>query len=269
MSPDEDYIQKLAEKEKKILDDKLKELTPENRKSVYEFGLKLKKDQDAKQNVDVLPTLKVKDLSKDVERTPLNKVMLSRVPIQLCNVATNGVTYMRGVINTSSLPDEAKKYLPLFCSVITKMGTEKYDFKEFDKKIVLKTGGLSVSSHIAGNIFDKTLYEDGLIFSSMALNRNVKDMMDLWSHIFNEANFKDIRRFETLVKMIAENAIQSIASSGHMYAVSKAASFTSCKDSRKEQHGGLAYVETMKELSSSQVSMFFDFLRFSKLVFLG
>uniref|UniRef100_A0A0A9X823 Presequence protease, mitochondrial n=2 Tax=Lygus hesperus TaxID=30085 RepID=A0A0A9X823_LYGHE len=252
MSPDEKYIEKLADKEKTILENKLKDLTPERKKEVYDFGLKLKKDQDTKQNVDVLPTLKVSDLSKDVERTSLNTVILKKVPIQLCNVPTNGVTYVRGVINTSGLPEEAKRYLPIFCSVITRMGTEKFDYKEFDKKIQLKTGGLSISSHIAGNIFDNKLYEDAIIFSSMSLNRNVKDMMSLWSEIFNEVSYKDMQRFETLVKMIADGAIQSIASSGHHYAMSKAASFTSRRSARQELQGGLEYVETMKSLSSSK-----------------
>ncbi|CAB0008448.1 unnamed protein product [Nesidiocoris tenuis] len=254
MSPEDTYNEQITKKEAKILSQKLDSMSPDMRKDIYSFGLKLRQDQEAKQNVDVLPTLKISDISKDVKPTLLNTIKLKKVPIQLCSVPTNGVTYVRGVINTSMLAPESRKFLSLFSSLLTKMGTDKYDFKEFDKKVQLKTGGLSVSSHIAGNIFDSNLYEDAIVFSSICLNRNVKDMMSLWEQIFTEVNFKDERRFETLVKMMADDAIQNIAPSGHHYAMAKAASFTSDRNARKEEHGGLCYVETMKQLSSTSSS---------------
>ena len=41
------------------------------------------------------------------------------VPIQLAEQPTNGIAYFRAISSITSLPDELKVYVPLFCSVVT------------------------------------------------------------------------------------------------------------------------------------------------------
>ena len=41
------------------------------------------------------------------------------VPIQLAEQPTNGITYFRAISSITSLPDDLKIYVPLFCNVLT------------------------------------------------------------------------------------------------------------------------------------------------------
>ena len=43
---------------------------------------------------------------------------IDAVPVQLAKQPTNGITYFRAVASITSLPDELKIYVPLFCNVI-------------------------------------------------------------------------------------------------------------------------------------------------------
>lgn len=252
MSPDDGFEAKGASAENDLLTQKLASLTNLQKDNIYNQGLELARDQELKQDVNVLPTLTTSDLNDDVERVKLKGFMVHKVPTQMCLVPTNGLTYFRGVVNTNILSDEAKNVLPLFCSIVTKMGTKTHDYRQMDQQIQLKTGGVSFSTHIAENIYDTGSYEEGVLFSSFCLDRNVKAMMGIFSELFNSVNLQDQKRFETLVKITANNVIHGIADSGHLYALSTAASLISPSALRKEQFGGLTFVQTMKELSQKK-----------------
>ncbi|XP_073995369.1 presequence protease, mitochondrial isoform X1 [Rhodnius prolixus] len=251
MSPEEEFEQQQIMKEADVLKVKINGLSPHQKDNVYSQGLELVKEQEAVQDVKCLPTLSTADLNKDVDRVKLKGFLVRDIPIQVCTVPTNGLTYLRGVLNTSILSDQAKSVLPLFCSVITKMGTNSHDYRQMDQMIQLKTGGLNFSTHIAENIFDLSSFEEGIIFSSFCLDRNVKPMCSLWSEIFAEVNLENMERFTTLVKVTASDVIHGIADSGHLYAMSSAASMVSPLAMLKEQFSGLTFVQTMKELSAA------------------
>ncbi|XP_014259000.1 presequence protease, mitochondrial [Cimex lectularius] len=249
MSPDEEYEAKDIAAENELLKQKLANIPSLQKDNIFTQGLELAKDQEMKQDVSVLPTLTISNLNSDVDRVKLKGYAIHRVPTQVCLHPTNGLTYFRGIINVKILSDEAKNVLPLFCSVVTKMGTKHYDYRQMDQQIQLKTGGISFSPHIAENIYDTNSYEEGVAFSSFCLDRNIKAMMGIWSEIFNSVNLQDQKRFETLVKITASNVIHGIADSGHLYALSMAASLISSSSLKKEQFSGLTFVQTMKELS--------------------
>lgn len=242
MSPDTQYDEKKLKQESDLLQSKLSSLTPEMKDTIYKDGLILRDEQDKESNVECLPTLTKNDLKKDIDNEVLNHINFSGVPVQVSVQPTNGITYMKGILDVSHLHESITRYIPLFVSVATKMGTKNYDFRQIDQMAQLKTGGLSFSVHLGENKDDTTSYENGIMFTSYSLDSNIKDMFSLWEEIFNNVRFQDKARLETLMKASASDLINNIADKGHVYAMSASAALVNNVSSKSEEYSGLNYI---------------------------
>lgn len=249
MSPDEQYEQSKALAEQELLKRKLEELSTEEKKQIYENGKILLAEQQKKEDVGVLPTLKIDDLKADVERYKVSDLQIAGVPLQVSVQPTNGISYYRGILSTRELPAELKQLIPLFNYIVAKMGTRNYDYRSFDQMMQLKTGGLHFSNHVAEHKESELRYEEGILMDSYCLDRNSNDMWKLWTELFNNVKLTDLSRFETLVKMNAADLINGISHAGHMYAMSSAGSLVSPVARAKESLSGLQYVARMKRVA--------------------
>ncbi|EMP41137.1 Presequence protease [Chelonia mydas] len=187
MSPDESYYEKQAKLEAEKLKQKVNALSEEEKKQTYEKGLELIALQSKPQDTSCLPALKVSDIEPTIPFTELEMAFAAdEIPVQYCSQPTNGMVYFRAVSSLNTLPEELKPYVPLFCRVITKMGCGALGYREQAQQMELKTGGMSVSPHIVPDDSHLDAYEQGVLFSSLCLDRNLPDMMHLWSEIFNK-----------------------------------------------------------------------------------
>lgn len=252
MSPDENYEQSKVTAERELLDAKLTGLSAEEREQIYVNGRALLAEQQKKEDVSVLPTLKIEDLKADVERYETSDLTAAGVPLQVSVQPTNGISYYRGILNTRTLPSELKKLVPLFNFVVAKMGTRNHDYKSFDRMVQLKTGGLNFMNHVAEHKESALKYEEGILVESYCLDRNSRDMWNLWTELCNNVQLTDPQRFETLVKMNAANLINGISHAGHVYAMSSAAGLVSPIARAKESLSGLQYVARMKGVAQTR-----------------
>ncbi|XP_011495127.1 PREDICTED: presequence protease, mitochondrial [Ceratosolen solmsi marchali] len=252
MSPCHDFEKQFIEAEKNLLELKLKNLIPEQLDEIYEKGQILFSEQQKEEDINILPSLKIKDLKTDVDRYEISDIEVSNVPVQLSIQPTNGVCYYYGILNTSQLADDLKHLLPIFNDVIIKMGTEKYDYRTWNRMVQLKTGGLYFSNHIVENKNNAYTYEEGIFIHSYCLNQNVKEMWNLWEELFNQFKLTDLQRFETLIKISAAKLTNGIAEAGHLYAMSSAASLVSPVARLKEKVSGLEFINRMKLIAQSK-----------------
>lgn len=251
MSPDMDYDKKYEAKESKLLKEKTKKLTEEDKKEIYNKGLELLKEQSTKQNTDLLPTLQITDIKSDVECDNITKTFCGPVSTQICRVNTNGVSYFRGILSTADLTPEQTMMLPLFCYVVNKLGTNKMNFLEFDNLVNRKTAGINFSLHIGASLHQLHTHEPGVEISSYCLDKNVTDMWDLWSQLFSLDELKDVKRFEMLMQLYMANLTHGIVDYGHMYAMSAAGGLVSGSAYQKDQLTGLQHITYMKSLVST------------------
>lgn len=252
MAPDEKYEEQKNAAELAILAKKLERLSPQEFDKIFEEGQELIAEQEKKEDPAVLPSLKIEDVEDDVRRVDLIDLTVSGVPLQLAVQPTNDMTYFRGIISAEGLDNELRDLVPLFNTVVAKMGTANYDYRTFDRMTQLKTGGLSLSDHVAEAKDHLLRYEEGILFQSFCLERNSAEMWRLWDELFNNVDLTDIKRFETLVKVTAANLANGIADSGHMYALSSSASLVSPVAKRRENLSGLNFVAKMKGIAQSK-----------------
>jgi len=249
MLPDEKYDEKKMFAEQELLDSQLKNFSDEEKEQIFINGQLLLADQEREDDVGVLPTLHIKDLKGEVEKFDLFHLEISGVPLQISVQPTNGIFYYRAIFNTHALPNELKQFLPIFNYVVSRMGTQNYDFRIFDHMMELRTGGLNFMNHIAEHKSNELAYEQGILIESYCLNRHANDMWKLWTELLNNVRLKDPWRFKTLIKMKAADLTDGISHAGHMYAMSSAASLISPTSRMKENLSGLQYIKRMKHIA--------------------
>ncbi|CAI9569528.1 unnamed protein product [Staurois parvus] len=250
MSPDKEYNQKEAELEKEKLNQKVKALSEADRKNIYEKGLELLRFQTEQLDASCLPSLKVSDIEKTIPLTELEFAYAAGdVPIQYCAQPTNGMVYFRAISSLNTLPEELKPYVPLFCSVLTKMGCGVYNYREQAQQIDLTTGGMSVSPLVASDDSNLDNYEQGVHFSSSCLDRNTPDMMHLWSEIFNSPHFDDEERLHVLVKSSAQDLSNAVPDAGQVFAQLRAARTLTPAGELQELFTGMDQVKIMKRIA--------------------
>uniref|UniRef100_A0A8C7PUL9 Pitrilysin metalloproteinase 1 n=1 Tax=Oncorhynchus mykiss TaxID=8022 RepID=A0A8C7PUL9_ONCMY len=249
MSPDEAYLEKQVKAEEEKLQKKIQALSESDKKDIYEKGLELLSIQSKTQDASCLPALNVSDIEPTIAVTHVEMGTAGGVPVQYCEQPTNGMVYFRAMCSLNSLPEDLKLYVPLFCSVITKMGCGGLDYRQQDQQIELKTGGMSISTSVNPDYSNMDMYEQGVLLSSSCLERNLPDMFHLWSDIFNSPHFDDVERLRVLVMMSAQELANGISNSGHMYAMTRAARNLTPTGELQETFGGMEQVKFMKRVA--------------------
>uniref|UniRef100_A0A4W6C8K2 Presequence protease, mitochondrial n=1 Tax=Lates calcarifer TaxID=8187 RepID=A0A4W6C8K2_LATCA len=252
MSPDEAYLEKQAKAEEEKLQKKIQALSDSDRKEIYEKGLELLTAQSKTQDASCLPALKVSDIEPTIPITPVHisaAGTVQCVPVQYCEQPTNGLVYFRAMCSLNTLPEDLRLYVPLFCSVITRMGCGGLDYRQQAQQMELRTGGMSVSTQVIPDSTQLDMYEQGILLFSSCLERNLPHMFQLWSDIFNSPHFDDEERLRVLVMMSAQELANGISYSGHMYAMTRAGRHLTPAGDLQETFNGMEQVKFMKRIA--------------------
>ncbi|CAG0902424.1 unnamed protein product [Cyprideis torosa] len=93
------------------------------------------------------------------------------------------------------------------------------DYKALSQAAELKTGGLSVSTHLSSHPTEPGIYEEGILFSTYCLNENFGDALKLWNTVFLDPKLEDLQRLSTLLKMGLADLVNGVPFRGHLYAM--------------------------------------------------
>ncbi|XP_062955501.1 presequence protease, mitochondrial isoform X2 [Cynocephalus volans] len=250
MKPDDKYYEKQAKIEAEKLKQKVTSLSLKDKQQIYEKGLELRTQQSKPQDASCLPALGVSDIEPTMPFTELDMVLAAGdTPVQYCAQPTNGMVYFRAFSSLNTLPEELKPYVPLFCSVLTKLGCGPLDYREQAQQIELRTGGMTVSPQVLPDDAHLDTYEQGVLFSSLCLDRNLPDMMHLWSEVFNNPCFEEEEHFKVLVRITAQELANGIPDSGHLYASIRASRTLTPAGDLQETFGGMDQVRLMKRIA--------------------
>ncbi|XP_075988219.1 presequence protease, mitochondrial [Anticarsia gemmatalis] len=252
MKPDPKFDDLFNEAEARNLATRVKSLTEKQKEDIYKEGVELSVAQKKAQSLEVLPCLKIDEITLNKTAPPIKHTVSETIPLQLCEANTNGVTYFKGVIGTDCLDEAQKELLPFFTYVATKFDTKSYNYRDFDKYVSKTTSGLGFLNHITEHIDQHGQYEQGLVISSHCLDEYLPKMMDIWSEIFSKPDFSNTERMKMLLNNYCSSLSNGVIDSGHTYAMQAARSLISSVDECKEHLMGLHHVITMQEIQKKQ-----------------
>lgn len=154
MSPDEIYEDNFTKAELELVRQKVKNLGKKKLNQMYRNGLILDAFQRTKTNTEVLPCLTMNDVSEPPKIPKVFIRHILNVQTQICKVSTNDITYFKCLFNITDLSMEESQLVPLFCNVISAIGTATYNHQEFDKQVLLKTGGIHFTVNLIEDVND-------------------------------------------------------------------------------------------------------------------
>ncbi|RYP22372.1 hypothetical protein DL765_001724 [Monosporascus sp. GIB2] len=261
MAPSETFGADLAKEEDERLASKIIEATreaggeQEARKffEQRELDLLVEQGKSSTQDLSCLPTVHVRDIPRRKEPVVVRDEVAHGTTIQWREAPTNGLTYFRAINKLENLPDELRVLVPLFTDSIMRLGTKDMTMEQLEDLIKLKTGGVSVGYHSTPSPTDFQQASEGLVFTGMALDRNVPAMLDLIRKLVLETNFDSPEaalRIRQLLEASADGVVNDIASSGHAFARRYAESSLTRNAYLGEQVGGLSQVKLITSLAS-------------------
>ena len=202
-------------------------------------------------NIESLPSLHIQDISRQKEKKPVRKSQISGVDSLWREASTNGITYFQAKHILEGLPDELRLLLPLFTEALMRLGTRTKSVGDLEAEILLKTGGISVSPFTRPDPWSLDKYSEGLIFDTYALDRNVPAMFDLMHTLVLETDFsssKAVGAIQELLESKNSGALDSVAESGHHFAITSASAALSRRGLLQDQLSGLAQVDANARL---------------------
>lgn len=253
------FNKELDEKEVVRKDKKLAQLIEEHGSvenavaRLSEEELQLLKVQEDAHNADLscLPSLHVKDISREKERKPVRESKIDDVDVVWREAPTNGLTYFQAVNAFEDLPDELRLLMPLFNDCVMRLGTANKTMEQWEDLIKLKSGGISTSSFLVSSPSHLDQYKEGLNFSGFALDENIPEMLEILSTLVTETDFSSPAApdmIQELLRLTTNGALDAVAGTGHRYAVNAAAASLSRSFWIQEQQFGLEQLQATANL---------------------
>ncbi|OAG35081.1 hypothetical protein AYO21_10754 [Fonsecaea monophora] len=255
MTPSESYgaaLEAREEERRRNILETVKNASSSPETAILELGrqeLELVEEQEKAQdkNLDTLPTLRVSDITRDKERKPRYHQKIGEVDCLWRETETNGITYFQAKNLFRNLPNELRVLLPLFTDSLMRLGTKTMSVGDLEAEILLKTGGITVSSFAAPDPWSLDKCNEGLLVDGYALDRNVPAMLDLIRTLLLDIDFTSpgaIAAIRELLESKASGALDTVAESGHHFAVTSASAALTQRGWIQDQLSGLSQIES-------------------------
>ncbi|KAF2076387.1 hypothetical protein CYY_002292 [Polysphondylium violaceum] len=250
MQPDEHHQKKDADAELARLESIRAQLKDQDVQEIIAHSKELQARQNQEQDVSCLPKINICDIEKKQKKIHHRDTVLETTPLRVLDQPTNGISYFRATIDISTLPEDLKPYVPIFCSFIDEMGAGQFDHKQLDTEINLYTGKFSTSPLISGSPFDLAESKEQILLKSACLNHNTDKMFDLWTKILLENRWKNADLLKILLAQRQSSMVENIPSSGLSYAKTYSGSKFSRGGYLGEMWSGLAQVRLTNQMVS-------------------
>ncbi len=226
-------------------------LSDAERQSIVEDALRVRADQEAKQDLSVLPTLTLEDIPMKFDRVESQAATAAGATVEFYPLPTNGVTYVDVRTDFSILSTELQDLLPLFSRVLTQSGAAGQDYVQIARRMAAHTGGIGAAAQVQSLAAAEDFVES-FIVSGKALDRKLVPFIELWADILARLEIDPVR----LKEIIAETATRlesSIPSLGLQFALLLAQAKLSSEGALNERQQGIAMLHVMRDLAKLEV----------------
>ena len=144
--------------------------------------LKYQSHKDSNEELKCLPTLKIKDLSKDVYDLNTHKIKINGIKGIYHKVNTNHISYLKMYFNMNKIKFEDLKYTYLLHELLLDVPTKNYSAIELNNLIETYLGSFNPGESLINESKDK--YQFYFKFEASALDENVSYIPVVFNEIF-------------------------------------------------------------------------------------
>lgn len=222
-------------------------LTEEDRRRIVEDALRLKAEQEAKQDLSVLPTLELSDIPMRFEDVPSRIVEIGPAEVEFFPQPTNGITYIDIRSDFAALPPDSKELLPLFSRAFAQSGAAGQDYVEVANRIAAYTGGIGAAAQVQP-LAAREDYVQSFVVSGRALDRNVGPFIQLLTDLSARLEI-DPGRLREIIAETATRLESSIANLGFQFALLRATSKLSSEGAVNDGLQGIGMLHVVRRLA--------------------
>ncbi len=255
----------LKEEQEKALRQRLRDreeqLSEEERQELVRQALELQQAQEQEEDLSCLPTLELSDIPATERPVPCREQQLAGRPLYFFDQPTNGIGYFTASLVMNDLPADLLPLVPLFSTLLPKIGAAGYNYLQMSERISAATGGIQASGTVICNPHSLDDFQVAFEVQSKALLRNQQAMFEILRDLFTAPDFTDLQRLHTVINQVSVSLQNSVSGSGHSYAARSAAAALSSCGRLREEWGGLHLLRTVKTLAQNQPEQLADFSR--------
>ncbi len=222
-------------------------LSEQEKQRIVEESLRLKAEQEAKQDLSALPTLELSDIPMKFEDVPSRDARVKEAAIEFFPQPTNGITYLDIRSDFAALSLEEKELLPLFSRVLTQSGAAGQDYVQIAERIAAVTGGVGAAPQVQ-SLAAQEDYLQSFVLSGRALDRNAKPFIDLLIDLTARLELEPKRLKEVIAEM-ATRLESSIAGLGFQFAILRAHSKLTSEGAINDRLQGIGMLHVMRRLN--------------------
>ena len=244
MKPDKEYSQQQRDREVLKLSEILESLDQTSRNDIFTESSSLLEKQNFIPDASCLPRLAISDIEPKIQTYQSELITGHKLcPPTLINVQpTNGICYFHALFSIDALTEDEKQFLPIFASVITRLGADGLNFEQLRNEIDNNSGGFSVSVNVSPHPQNLNLFEQTLQISSYALIPKVQRMFELWGKILTRPDYEAKEYLQVMLKERSQRLFVSLEHAAHRYAMRSASCALSAPSYYSEIYAGMSQV---------------------------
>jgi Zn-dependent M16 (insulinase) family peptidase len=220
------------------------------RQEIVDRARELQQAQEDEEDLSCLPTLTLSDIPATERAVSWELHDEAGPPVYRFEQPTNGIAYFTASFQLTDLPRELVPHVPLFCSLLPKIGAAGFSYLEMAERMTAATGGVQADSVVLSNPISLDDYQVGIEIRSKALLRNQERMFDILADICRAPDFSDLKRLHTVINQVKTSLENSVPGSGHSYAARAAAAALSPGNRLREEWGGLHLIRQIKTVAA-------------------
>lgn len=245
--PDTGLEERLRKEELDRLGREEARMSDAERVAVVAGALRLKADQDAKQDLSSLPTLELADIPMRFERVESRDADVGGAPVEFYPQPTNGITYLDVRSDFSGLSAEEKDLLPLFSRVLVQSGAAGQDYAAVAARIAAVTGGVGAAAQVQ-SLASRDEFLQSFVLSGRALDRNAQAFVELLTDLTARLEIEP-RRLREIIAEIATRLGSALAGMAFQFAVLRAHAKVGSEGAENERLQGITMLHTMRRLA--------------------
>jgi presequence protease len=222
-------------------------LVEADRRRIVDEALRLKEDQDRKQDLSPLPTLELTDIPMRFDDVLSRDGAVGRATVEFYPQPTNGITYLDLRSDFSILTSEEKDLLPLLSRAITQSGAAGQDYAEIAARIASHSGGVGAAAQVQ-SLAAGDDYLQSFVVSGRALDRNAQPFVELLADLVARLELEP-RRLKEIIAEITTRLESSLAGLGFQFAILRAQAKLSSEGALNDRLQGIGMLHTMRGLA--------------------
>ena len=183
----------------------------------------------AKEDLEKIPLLSREDMKKVSDPYSNLEETVDGVEFLHHDYETNGIVYLDYLFDIHHIPEEKIPYLSVLKTLLGRLDTAEYTFRDLANEINLYTGGIYAETNVFAGVGGKKEYEAKFEIRMRTLEANLEKTIELAKSMMLHTLFTDEKRMYELLAQTKSRLQTELSESGHSAAATRALAYESAK----------------------------------------